>query len=65
MGTATVKGGNILIHPILRFYNNHMLTSLTFWKIYFSIYNLLIKKALKFKKRFQNSFFYFFYKNIA
>jgi hypothetical protein len=47
MGTATAKGGNMLIYPILRFYNNHMFTSLTFQKIYFSIYNLLIKKSIK------------------
>ena len=45
MGTATAKGGDMSTNQILRFFDDHMTTGLTFQKIHFSIYILLVKKA--------------------
>ena len=45
MGTATAKGGDMLTNKILRFFDDHVITALTFQKIHFSIYTLLLKKG--------------------
>jgi hypothetical protein len=46
MGTITAKGSDILTNQILRFYDNHVFTNITFQNIHFSIYTLISKKGI-------------------
>ena len=47
MRTVIAKGGDMSTNQILRFYDNHIPTSLTIWKKSFFHYNLLVKRHKK------------------